>query len=703
MQHHLRKTTSSFGLFAVMTAAFLAATAGCGQSHSLDLCGEGGAYFEEGVARYCAYVVIRSGFRCPPALRHRFDLADGAVCSDLPAASDGDLPPEVCRYFGTAECEGRPVSQPDPQDAPVVTGLSTTEISVGDPLSFFGSRFVEPEFGWTEVHFSGVYYSTDRQTRLNDVELSISLASGIDGSVTWERFGGYRVPFVPAGNRLGVFEGEVWATNHFYDSRPEASQQAERARVSLTVGPSLVVLDNRAVGDDFVADCREPSTVMLQRMSYALRVQALGFDPDQFEFVATPGLMQSNPTENAWLVRTGPSEFTFDSGPGESEYAILHRWAPAPAFSDGYLAGITVGATGTETERRIYLPFIVRPWTYPAFEVPGQIAEIAEPQVMSGCIPGGPSSVEVTYTEQRSEEAERYLEGSVFGGSETGFEAAFADTYGHRATSAFSESATAAVSLTDLTGVAASSLMTDLFSEASSVPRRTTVDWQVSADGNAPGVATTDLQLSETLAAYQDGSGAELTRFLIGLGTTVNDASPMDVANTFGLIPGRNGLVPRPDPLSEIRRPYEVTEAQNLIWSRTWGMPRSYDVQTGISMSRSSATTLTFGEALAAAQSVGEEYGWNRDEVLIQSSSDLDLRGISADVWANQFGVWYRQATRIAHQAKIVALDLCGNGSPVGDLTANETTWAPDLGIGDACPPPSNFPPAECRLGSCTR
>ena len=89
------------------------ASAGCGQSHSAEVCGEGGDYYEDGLGRYCAYVVIRSGFQCPPALRTRFDFAGGAVCSDLPVGADaGELPPQVCRYFGTAEC-GDPSTNPD--------------------------------------------------------------------------------------------------------------------------------------------------------------------------------------------------------------------------------------------------------------------------------------------------------------------------------------------------------------------------------------------------------------------------------------------------------------------------------------------------------------------------------------------------------------------------------------------------------------
>ena len=592
--------------------------------------------------------------------------------------------------------------QPDEITAPAVTELSANEISVGDPIAFFGSGFAEPHEGWTDVHFTGVF-SPDDGSPSNNVDFSVALSRGLDGALTWERFGGYRVPFLPAGNKLGHFSGAVYATNHYFDeSRGPEQQEANWARVELTVGPSLVVLDNRAVGEDFVADCAEPSTVMLQRMSYALRVKALGFEPTRFGFVTTPGLLQANPAEDAWLVNTEPASFDFDSVEGD-ERAILHRWTPAPAFTTGYQAGITAVASGAETEKRIHFPFIVRPWTYPAFEELGELAEIHEAQAVSGCIDGGPSSIETSYSEAVSETRGRSLQSSLFADVDTVFHEDFSDTYNHEERPSFLENATPTVILTDLTAVVPSSSSSDLFSSSSQRERRETLAWEPTQDGETLSVRSEDGAGIESFLEYRDAGADEITQLLAGFEENASDGNPMGIGTTFGILVGRNRVGPTSVlTTNEPREPYSLTVHQNRQRGRTWGMARTYREQTGMPLTRSLNQVPTFGEAFQTTTSVAEELGWVEADVLAQSSSELISEGLAGRVWANQQGMWFRQLTRIVHRGKAVALDLCGNGAAVGDVEASEWSWAVDLAIGDTCPPPTNFPPAACRSAACT-
>ena len=248
----------------------------------------------------------------------------------------------------------------EPPPTPEISSLSVLQASVGQPVQFLGEGFLDPQVGWTDVHFSGVFTPNDGSPA-NQVDLTIPLQRGLDGKLTWERFGGYRVPFLPAGNKLGVFDGTVRATNNYFDqSLGSVEQEVEPLPVTFHVNPSLIVLDNRAFGDDFIADCTEPSTVLLQMMRYAFRVKALGFEVARFEFVTTPGLLRADLSRDTWVIQTDLDVFGYESG-GSDEFAIVHRWSPAPDFSTGYQAGITAVARGVGMEKRVHFPFIVRP------------------------------------------------------------------------------------------------------------------------------------------------------------------------------------------------------------------------------------------------------------------------------------------------------------------------------------------------------
>jgi hypothetical protein len=49
----------------------------------------------------------------------------------------------------------------------------------------------------------------------------------------------------------------------------------------------------------------------------------------------------------------------------------------------------------------------------------------------------------------------------------------------------------------------------------------------------------------------------------------------------------------------------------------------------------------------------------------------------------------------------VVTYDLCGNSADVGQVSVDDWNWAPDLAVGPECPPPTNMPPAECRIPPC--
>jgi hypothetical protein len=132
-----------------------------------------------------------------------------------------------------------------------------------------------------------------------------------------------------------------------------------------------------------------------------------------------------------------------------------------------------------------------------------------------------------------------------------------------------------------------------------------------------------------------------------------------------------------------------------------WGVSQSYAEANGYSHSSSWSQTMAFGEALSQSMSIGERYGESESELLSVSTTESEALSFTARVFAGQYGTWYRQTARMIRFGSVVAYDLCGNGSQVGEVALDDWTWAPDLGIGTECPPATNLPPAECRISPC--
>ena len=579
---------------------------------------------------------------------------------------------------------------------------------MGDPVAFFGTGFVDRQDGWTDVHFSGVFTPKDGSPA-NDVDLTIPLQVGLDGALNW-RFGGYRVPFLPAGNKLGVFDGRVWATNHFYNpNQTPIEQEAEPLDVTFHVNPSLVVLDNRAFGDDFIADCVEPSTVLLQTMRYAFRVKALGFDPARFDFVTTEGLLRADLSRNVWVVQTEPDAFGYEAD-GNDEFAIVHRWAPAPTFTTGYQAGITAAARGVGMEKRVHFPFIVRPWTYAAFETPGQVAELLPPTQITGCIPGGPSSLGTTYEESVSETKMRSISTAISRGFERSFQEAFTESYDFSESVGFSETESQSTTIGNTAEIGASTSVTDMFSATNTLSRDESFNWERDERRGTTGVYTVSGNhdtRTDDFENYDASDSGGFSPFIFNFGTQTSNGGSGGTAVTIGSQESQATSQERAisnDVGGSVSfgEQYAETVSQSRQRGRTWGFSRSFQEQVGFSMTRSLNQTQTFGQALQTTQALGESLGTTESEVVTQSSTETISRGLSGTVWANQQGMWFRQTTRIVHFGAVIALDLCGNGAMVGEVQASSWKWAADLGIGDTCPPASNFPPAECRIQPCT-
>lgn len=611
------------------------------------------------------------------------------------------------------------VRGPGTAPVPMVTSLSTSQASVGDPISFFGEGFPLPSEGWVSVHFLGTFFPSDGSTP-NPVDFSVPLQPGLDGSLTWQRFGEYRVPFLPSGDKLGRFEGTVFAENHFFAGATEffppeqegtVRQEVDALTVTFHVLPSVVVLDNRAFGDDFIADCVDPTVEVLTALRYALRVKALGFAPARFEFTTSPGLLQESPALEAYITNEDAERFGFASN-GANEFALVHRWSPPPSYSVGYYADIGVTARGVGIERAVVFPFIVRPWTYPLLGGRAELAEIFPAEAVSGCIPGGPASLAVSYREGRIDSRSRELGAAVRRDVETIFSRTFEETYDFSQKEGFATTRSQSVSTGDTTTQEASQSVTDLFAGTNSRTTSNTTGTEFEWGGWD---ITTRSRVGTDLTAVYDKKiikragrleaavpiGGAVLEEEIGFDTGPVRTTGTVTTNTDTWIDTWENSVGRQSTVEEMN---STTLGLNVTQGHSVGRAQSYENTVGFASTVLRERQETYGQALATSQSVSEGLGTTEEEVLIQASSEEVSVGTSTFCWAGSQCMWFRQTVRMVNRGGLVSVDLCGNSAVVGEISLNSWQWAADLGIDrqGVCPPATNLPPAECRIPPCT-
>lgn len=570
------------------------------------------------------------------------------------------------------------------EPAPVIHQLSVDALAVGESLTLSGENFPPFDEGVVEVHFLGEFQPADG-TVPSPVDLVVALPAIESSHVTWEQFGRYRVPFAPQGDKIGVFEGIVFAENHFWanaagDGERRIRQFVEPLQVRLEVLPSLVVLDNRAFGDTFVADCKDPADVVLETLHYGLRVKTLGFTAESVDFSLRPGLLQGD--SGGWAVTEENLEQRVLTG-GEDELAIVHRWAPVPRYHVGYGTGIEVSVQGPAGALSVDFPMVVVPSAGPNFWRPRETAELFEPQPMSGCIPGGPSSVQVTYSETSSETRSRTQSETFVSSINEQSQALHTSSFCCNDERSFASPRSQSVQLTNLAGSGdMQPEPTDLFAQRGS--RRGIVDmaWR-RAEGAEP--------VSDFLISIE-GAASMGSDPIPGLWREARDTNPWTLREAFGAVQRTaeipNALTSEP---SDVLFPY----------FRSWGQTRSYEGQLSAAEISRLPEAESFVSVQARSADIEDALPTSDEELVVASSAnsiDIPLDGF---VWAGLQGMWFRQATRMLRRGDYVVRDLCGNGTVVGESQLNDWAWAADLAIGESCPPEPNFLPAECRAPPC--
>lgn len=591
---------------------------------------------------------------------------------------------------------------------PQISDLSTRQASVGDPLVFFGDGFVDPGDGWVDVVFEGTFTPNDNSEEVA-VDLTVPLQRQPDGTLIWEQFGEYKVPFLPAGNKLGFFRGNIYAVNNFFPNSdfftgPEGSVRQEAAELTTDfhVLPSLVVLDNRAFGDDFIADCIDPSTTVLQNLRYALRVRALGFVPASYEFVLDNGSLQIS--GDRFVVNEDKVRVRTAVPGGRTEQALVHRWSEVPDNLTGYATSVTATGIGVGIERSVQFRFVVRPWVYPAFESGSLLAELLDPVPVTGCIPGGPNSVRTTYEDKRSEVRSRALSVNLDRDYAQALATEHTQSYDFTNSERFTRTRSQDVSVINAATTENTEAETDLFSLEDARTRESLVGWRSETSQWNTGF----LEARGTRSSDDERVKAALERLGIDGPVTNTDETggitedEVTVSTSIAANASRRSTFSVEDFSNQVTgATNSSTRGVNLQEGRSWGFTNTYGQQVGLAEERSRAREESYGQAIAYSREVEEAVGTSESEVMFQSSTEAIGRGFSGFVWAGLEGTWYRQASRYEIPGVMVAHDYCGNATRVAEIRVSEWVWAVDLGIQEECPPRTNFLPATCHSETC--
>ena len=488
-------------------------------------------------------------------------------------------------------------AQEKPEDAPLVLGLSRTQLSVGQSVEVIGGGFLNGNGGRTEVRLDGEYHTKNGPVHPVSMQFRPHWEDG--NRLIWSQFGPFTVPFSPSGDELGTFNGTVTAINIEDDGDVIESEPAD---VALEVLPSVIIRELVPVE---AASCPTPqSRVILGGFSYRVKAEAIGFEPVNFSYVVfgEPGV------EAPRIIRrqaTGTADAYGQDG--DLFFSMVPEDLPF------YIGTFAVASLGTDgIERVISLSYGVHNAIEHVSLRSVNIAEIETAVPVSGCFSGGDTQGRtLNYQEDESQTRSR--------------------TVGVTWNESFQESASSQTggSTTENYGINYSLTQSD------------TSGWEM-------GYAST--------RGFESGGNASVSLF----GAVEVGASGKYMNN--------------------------VTNSRSIYGSST----RGYTVGRDYSISDT--------ESWAFTQTRGHEVSQGGQDFWTISSSESTIMGFQGMILPGEYGMFYRQTTRLSLPGAIVAYDLCGAPTVVAETQLQDYIWSVDLAQGEECPP---FPETDLPEGEC--
>lgn len=130
----------------------------------------------------------------------------------------------------------------------------------------------------------------------------------------------------------------------------------------------------------------------------------------------------------------------------------------------------------------------------------------------------------------------------------------------------------------------------------------------------------------------------------------------------------------------------QVTYAEDKSETRSRGMSFNYNTQLGANFAPIPSNPFALG--------INFSVGFGVDVNAQVSTTKSKSLNISGQILPGEYGVFYRQTTRVHRIGKIVIRNYCGEEKEAGDATLTDWLFTPDLATGTSCPPKTKLAPA---------
>jgi hypothetical protein len=151
-------------------------------------------------------------------------------------------------------------------------------------------------------------------------------------------------------------------------------------------------------------------------------------------------------------------------------------------------------------------------------------------------------------------------------------------------------------------------------------------------------------------------------------------------------------------PGQDIGRDVSYSESSHESRSRSlsfhWNVGAGINVQPGAFKKGPEGGDSNWTHFLRLECSAG--FGVNMDEQV--SSQHSQSLSISGRILPGEYGVFYRQTTKLYRIGQLMGTTACGQRIGLGEAILTDWRFTPDLAQGSTCVPPSGLPPAEKLL-----
>lgn len=130
-----------------------------------------------------------------------------------------------------------------------------------------------------------------------------------------------------------------------------------------------------------------------------------------------------------------------------------------------------------------------------------------------------------------------------------------------------------------------------------------------------------------------------------------------------------------------------VTYSEDKSESRVRSMSFQYNASIGVNISPIPSNPFMLG--------INFSVGFGVDTSASMSSSKSKGMNISGQILPGEYGVFYRQTTKLQREASLVGHGYCGQTIDLGKAILTDWMFTPDLATGATCPPKTLLQPAQ--------